>query len=203
MRTAREVPTPCAVQEQHDLADHLLLRPAGDDARGPLRADAGDLAQAVRLLLDQVEHRFAEGAHQLLGVDRADAADHAGAEVLLDALQRGRRGRLQERRPELQAVGAVVDPASGGADELAGRDQGGVADHGDEVALAAHLHPQHAEAGLGVVEGDPLDQARQDLGRRGAPTRCLFRPCPPGRVVGAPRTPAARSRLSMVSHRRS
>ena len=36
------------VQEQHDLADHLLLGPAGDDARGPLRADAGHLAQPVR-----------------------------------------------------------------------------------------------------------------------------------------------------------
>ena len=104
------MPTPLRVQEQHDLADHLLLGPAGDDARGALRADAGDLAQAVRLLLDQVEHRLAEGGDQLPGVHRADAADHAGAEVLLDALQRGRRGRLQEGGLELQAMGAVVDP---------------------------------------------------------------------------------------------
>jgi hypothetical protein len=98
------------VQEQHDLADHLLLRPAGDDAGGALGTDAGDLAQAVRLLLDQVEHGLAEGGDQLLRVDRTDAADHAGAEVLLDALQRGWRGRLQEGGLELQAMGAVVDP---------------------------------------------------------------------------------------------
>ena len=41
------------VQEQHDLADHLLLGPAGDDARGALGADAGDLPQALGLLLDE------------------------------------------------------------------------------------------------------------------------------------------------------
>ena len=79
---------------------------------GALRADAGDLAQPVGLLLDDVEHGLAEGRDQLLGVHRADAADHAGAEILLDALQRGRRGRLQEGGLELQAVGAVVDPGA-------------------------------------------------------------------------------------------
>jgi hypothetical protein len=53
-------------------------------------------------------------------------------------------------------VRAVVDPGTGGVDELAGRNHGGVADHGRKLALAAELHPQHAKAGLGVVEGDPL-----------------------------------------------
>ena len=40
-----------------------------------------------------------------------------------------------------------------------------VADHRDQVALAAHLDPQHAEAVLGVVERHPLDQAADLLGR--------------------------------------
>ena len=53
---------------------------------------------------------------------------------------------------------AVVGPGAGGLDELAGRDQGGVADDRDEVALAARLDPQHAEAVVGVVEGDALDE---------------------------------------------
>ena len=99
-----------AVQEQHDLADHLLLGPAVRDPRGALGPDAGDLAQALGRLLDDVEHGLAEGLHQLAGVDRADALDHAGAEIALDALQRGRRGGLEEGGLELQAVGAVVDP---------------------------------------------------------------------------------------------
>ena len=64
------------MQEQHDLPDHLLLRPAGDDARRALWSDPGHLAQPVGLLFDQVEHRLAESAHQPLGIDRADAGDH-------------------------------------------------------------------------------------------------------------------------------
>ena len=46
------------------------------------------------------------------------------------------------------------------------------ADHGDQVALPAHLDPQHAEAVLGVVEGDPFDQPGQGLAlRRGGQPR--------------------------------
>ena len=151
------------VQEQHDLADDLLLGPAGNDARGALGADPGHLAQPAGLLLDHLEHRLTECTHQLLGVDRADAADHAGAEVLLDALQRGRRRRLEERGLELEAVGAIVDPAAAHLDPLAGRDHGGVADDGDQIALTAGLDPQHAEAAFGVVECHPLDQPGQRL----------------------------------------
>src|SRR5216683_4841683 len=66
-----------AMQEQHDLADHLLLGPTANDALRPLRADPGHLAQAARLLLDDLEHGIAESAHQLFGVDRPYAADHA------------------------------------------------------------------------------------------------------------------------------
>ena len=84
--------------------------------------------------------------------------------------QRGRRGGLEEGGLELQPVGAVVDPGAAGLDELAGADRGRGADHGHELPLAADLDPQHAEAGLGVVEGDPLDQAGQGLASR-APRR--------------------------------
>ena len=50
-----------------------------------------------------------------------------------------------------------------GLDELAGADRGRGADHGHQIALAADLDPQHAEAVLGVVEGHPLDQAAEGL----------------------------------------
>ena len=130
---------------------------------GALRADAVDLLQALGRLLDDVEHLFAEGLHQLLGVDRADALDHAGGEVLLDALGRGRRRRAQEIGAELHAVRPVVDPPAARLDELAGADRRRMADDGDQIALAARLHPQHAEAAVLVVEGDALDEARQDF----------------------------------------
>jgi hypothetical protein len=154
-----------AVQEQHDLADHLLLGPAGDDPLRPLRADPSYLAQARRLLLDHVEHGLTEGAHQLLGVNRADAANHAGPEIFFDALGRRGRHRLEERSPELNTVSAVVDPGAARLDELAGRDHRGMAKDGDQVALAARLDPQHAEPVLLVVERDALYQASQGLGR--------------------------------------
>ena len=134
---------------------------AASDPVGPHRTDAVDLAQAFGLRLDDVEHLLAEGAHQLLGVDRPDAADHAGAEVFLDAVERGRCRGLQELRLELLAMGAVIDPFARCGDPLAGGDHRGVPDHGDEFAVAARLDPQNAEAVLVIVVGDALDEARQ------------------------------------------
>ena len=51
------------MQIQHDLPNHLLPGPAGDDPLGALRTDAGHLSQSLGLLLDDVEHGFAEGPH--------------------------------------------------------------------------------------------------------------------------------------------
>ena len=161
-----------AVQEQHDLPDHLLLGPARDHSLSALRTDPGHLTQAARLLLDDFEHGFGEGSDQLLRVDRPDAADHAGPEIFLDPLDRRRRRRLEERRLELDAVRAVVDPSPARLDELAGRDHRGVAEDSDQVALTPGLDLQNAEPVLVVMEGDALDQAGQDL-YRGARPRCL------------------------------
>ena len=113
--------------------------------------------------LDDVEHLLAEGAHELLGVDRADAPDHAGGKVLLDAFDRRRRRGAQEARLELLAVGAVVDPFARRGDPLAGRNGGGMADHGHQVAMPARLDPQNAKAVLGIVVGDALDETRQNF----------------------------------------
>ena len=153
-----------AVQEQHDLADHLLVSPATADSLGTLRPDPVHLPQALGALLDRVEHALGERLDQLLGVDRSDALDHAGAQVPLDALERGRRGSAQEGGLELEPVGPVVHPRAGGVDELAGGDRGGSTEHGDQIALAADLDPQHAEAAVRVMERHPLDQASQVLG---------------------------------------
>ena len=99
-----------AVQEDHDLADRLLLSPAGNDPTRTHRANAVDFPQASGLRLDDVEHLVAEGAEELLGVNRADAPDHAGGKVLLDAFDRRRLRGLEEPSPELLAVGAVIHP---------------------------------------------------------------------------------------------
>jgi len=120
---------------------------------------------AGRVGLDDVEHGFAQGAHEALGVGRADAADHAGTEVALDAVERRGRGRLEEVGPELQPVRVVIGPGARRLDPLAGRDHRGVPDDGDEVALPACLEAQHAKAVLLVVERDALDQPGKVLRR--------------------------------------
>ena len=79
---------------------------------------------------------------------------------------------LEERGPELDAVRAVVDPGPARLDELAGGDHCGMADEGDEIALATGFDTQHAEAVVGVMEGDAVDQSRQDLRRARRQRRC-------------------------------
>src|SRR5215813_9250880 len=131
-----------AVQKQHDLADDLLRSPAGNDPLRAFGADSGDLTQTPRLLLDDLEHGFAENAHELLRIDRADAADHAGAEIFLDPLDCRRCRGLKERGPELDAVSPIVDPGPARLDELAGRDYRGMAEDGDDITLTAGFDPQ-------------------------------------------------------------
>jgi hypothetical protein len=136
------------------------------------RSDPVDLAQAIRLCLDHIEYFVAEDPDQLLRVDRADAADHAGREILFDTVDRGWRRSAQEPGLELLAMGAIVHPFSRRRDPLAGGNACRVADHRHEVAMAAGLRPQHAEAILGIVESDALDEASQHFLRRGC-RRCL------------------------------
>jgi hypothetical protein len=54
-------------------------------------------------------------------------------------------------------------PVARGGDPLAGGDEGDVPDHGHQIAMASRLRPENAEAVLGVVEGDPLDEAGEHL----------------------------------------
>ncbi len=150
-----------AVQEHHDLADDLLLGPGNSDAARPHRADAVHLPQAVGLGLDDVEHLLPEGAQQLLGIDRADAADHARGKVLLDAFDRCRRGGLEEPGLELLAMGAVVRPVTGGRNPLTGGNHGGVANDRDEIAVTTRLDPNDAKAVVGILVGDALNQPGQ------------------------------------------
>ena len=154
---------PMAVREDHDLPDDLLLGPGVRDPLGSNRA----LAKPIGLSLDNVEDLLPEGPDHLLRIDRPDAPDHAGAEIFLDAFDRTWSRGLEKARLELLAVGAIVDPFARRGDPLAGRDDGGVADDGHEIAVAARLRPKNAEATLGVVEGDLLDESREHLlGRR-------------------------------------
>ncbi len=125
------------LQKHHDLAHDLLLGPGAGHPLLALGPDALQLQQSFGLLLDDVEDLLAEGAHQLAGEMRADALDHARAQVLLDAFERRGRNDPQLLGLELKPVLAVVGPGAGALDVLTGRDAGRRADDGH----AAHAGP--------------------------------------------------------------
>ena len=163
MRTARAVPTPWLCRKTmisrtiFCSAQALAMRSA---RIGPMPDTS---RRRLGLGLDDVEHLLAECLDQLPGVDRADAADHAGGEILLDAVGRGGGRAAQKAGLELLAMGAVVDPFARGGDPLAGGDRGGMPDGGHQLAVSPRLDAQNAEAVLGIVEGDALDETRQHL----------------------------------------
>jgi hypothetical protein len=64
-----------AVQEDHDLSYGLLFGPGGENAGCANRPDAVNLAQPVRRRFNNVEYLLAEGADELLCVDRTNFSD--------------------------------------------------------------------------------------------------------------------------------
>lgn len=58
---------------------------------------------------------------------------------------------------------AVLLPMAARLDVLTGMDFGGAANHGDAIALTAHLDAQHTKAGLATMEGDALNQPDKRL----------------------------------------
>jgi hypothetical protein len=68
-------------------------------------------------------------------------------------------------------MGTVVDPFTCRRDPFAGGDGCGVADHGHQIPMSPRLGPKDAEAVLGIVEGDALDEARC-VGVFGRAARC-------------------------------
>ncbi len=55
------------------------------------------------------------------------------------------------------------DRRAGRGDPLAGGNDGGMADDGYQIAVSARLRPQNAKAVLGVVEGDPFNEACENF----------------------------------------
>src|SRR6202043_3299665 len=102
---------------------------------GPLRTNAGNFPQPMRLCLDDVEHLAAEGPEEFAGISRTNATDHSGAKIFFDSLCRGGRHRFQKPGAKLHAMGAIVGPFAARLDELAGGDHRGMTDDGDGFTL--------------------------------------------------------------------
>jgi hypothetical protein len=154
---------PVAVKEDHNLPDDLLLGPSIRDPFGSNRANARHLPKAIGFGLDDVEDLIPEGLDHLLGVDRPDAADHPGAQISFDPVDRARRRGLEKSRLELLPVGMIVDPFAGCSDPLASGDYRGMANDGHQITVAARLRPEDAKAVLAVMESDPLHKAGENF----------------------------------------
>src|SRR5215470_4145980 len=97
MRTAREVPTPLLCR--NSMISRMIPCSAQPAIIRSARLGPMPITSRRRpgSCLDDVEYGLAEGTHELLRVDRPDAADHAGAQIFLDALDCC-RGRSLEKR---------------------------------------------------------------------------------------------------------
>src|SRR5260370_29808957 len=157
MRTARDVPTPLLCRNSmisritFCSAQPAMIRSA---RFGPMPVTSRRRLGSCSMTSNTASLKARTSCFR---IDRPDAADHARTEIFLDPLDGRRRRGLEERGPELDAVGAVVDPASARLDELAGRDHRGMAREGDEIALPAGFDTQTAEAGPGVLAADDID----------------------------------------------
>ena len=58
---------------------------------------------------------------------------------------------------------AIVAPFAARLDELAGRNRCRMTDDGDEIALAARLYAQNAEAVLVIMECYPFDESGENF----------------------------------------
>ena len=128
-----------------------------------MRANTRHLAQAIRLCLDRVKYLLAESSNKLFCVDRADATDHAGAQVFLDTVDRRWRRGAHESRLELLAMGMIVDPFAGCGDPLARGNGRGMSDDRYQVAVTPRLDPENAETVVVIMESNSLDETGENF----------------------------------------
>ena len=156
------------LQEEHDVADVLLPRPAFDHARAQLGAEAADLGEPLRLQFEDGQRLLAEVVDDALGHARADALDDAGGEVAFES--GGGDGRVGDEAGDAQvpSVLGMQLPLAGDLDQLTGGDAGQCADEGgqlvaEEAPAVVGAQPGDGEARLRIAEDDALNSS----GKRG------------------------------------
>ena len=139
------------LQKDHGLPGGVLLAEAVADLLGALYADARHLAEAVRLLAEDIHGFQPELLHNQPRGGRAYAANKARCQIPLDAKQGGGRQHLAAGGLELPAVLRMLHPLSLEHRLLARGHLGHHAHHGDVFAPGAH--GQHGVTVFGVAKG--------------------------------------------------
>lgn len=118
------------LQEQHDLPNLLLFVPGRSDHGDPFLSDTLDLGQLLQFIFDDIESFTAEPLDDSLGHDRADALNETGAQVSLDAIDRGWDLRFEIQHLELPAVSGMIGPLTLHQEDFSRRDSHQVSHHG-------------------------------------------------------------------------
>ena len=147
------------LEEHHHVADRALLAPRRGELIGPNLSEPGDLAQAMRLLVEHLQRLELEMLHDALRGDLADAFDHPRAQVLLDPAERRWCELGDVRRADLLAVHLVDLDRAADAHPRSREDTGKEPDDGEAIAPVRHVHFHDAETRLVVFERDERDFA--------------------------------------------
>jgi len=158
-QTGRDAVT---LQPDQRSAGSLLTLPRRRDSLSSGCADAGDLLQALRRVIEHVRRGRAEVRRDPRRDGRADARDVPTAEITLQASQSCDRRRSHLDDLELPTVARVVHPVADEFHGFASREERHHADdsHGRG---AVRLELSHRVAGLVVTKGQRADRAAQRL----------------------------------------
>ena len=178
MRMASAAAGAVRLEEDHHVAQRALLAPRPCQRRPPLRAEAFDLGEAMRVLVEHLQRVEPERRHDALRELRPDALDEARGEVLLEPGQRVRRELDERLDAELLAVLGVDDDAGRGRGRARRAASAGKCRRPRAGRPPVDRELEDAEARLGALEGDALDDTLDD--RRAWPSAspgALWRQC--------------------------
>ena len=162
---------PQPLQGHHHVPHLLAALPVPANLLDALGAEAGDLFEALRLVVDHLQGVAPEMGHQAAGQLRADALDQPRGQVLFDARHRGRQHRVPPDHLELLAPLGVHLVGALEVELLALLDPGQRSHHGDGVAGALNLEAHHGVMVFGVGKGEALHGAFQGFERLGGDFR--------------------------------
>lgn len=148
-----------AVQEHHDFADDFLFSPGRFDFLPSFGSDAIHRFEFCGTLLNDFEDPLPKFADEFLGIDRADAFDHAAPKIFFDTFDRGGRRAGEHLRFELEAEFPVPNPDTLRRYPLARADARKRANDGHKVAMPLGFYFENCKAVFLIEERDAFDQA--------------------------------------------